>query len=95
MLPIPEFPMTFREYLKRYKISQAAAAQALGISQQAVSRLLGKTTPTLEMIELIEEYTEGLVSYHSFTWRAKKEGDMRLVKMGKLSSDALKIWKDT
>lgn len=93
MYPIPENPKTFREWLWENNITQAEAAKDLNIPQQMVSRFLKKVTPTVEMIEVIENYTKGAVTYHAFRLSAKKAGDERLVRKGYSSRSILKQWQ--
>lgn len=72
--------MKLRDYLKREKITAAAFAKRIGVTQSSVSRLCGETrAPDMGTVRRIHEETGGCVSAEDFfgVQRAPDRSDMR------------------
>ena len=83
---------TLREWMVEKGVSHRDMADRLGTSQQNVTRWMGAVSPTLEVIKLIKEISNGEVDYESFLLNEKHAGDKRLVKAGKAPASLLDRW---
>ena len=55
--------MKLTQWLAQQRVSARTLARILGVSPSTITRILSGQTPTLETAALIEEVTEGAVSF--------------------------------
>ena len=85
--------MTLREWMIHNHVTQRDMAKRLGTSQQNILRWVAEVTPSLEMIKLISEVTDGAVSYEDFILVNKHKGDVRLFNAGLVDRAVVERWK--